>query len=112
MENNYTVFERFVCTSSNTLLAILYRLGYFNNDNRLLCFAGEIIDMREVFSHEEEDVAGHIAFLLLNYQRNRIAGNEMLLFFQCNLSISKSSQNLTILNFQINNLWNKIFPRM
>lgn len=29
-ENNYEVFRAFACASSDTLLAVLYRLGHFN----------------------------------------------------------------------------------
>lgn len=73
-EINYTVFRDFACKSTNTLLAVLYRMGYFNEYDELLRIAGEIVEMREAFNHEEEDVGGHISFLLLNHRRNRLTG--------------------------------------
>ncbi|XP_070171517.1 uncharacterized protein [Polyergus mexicanus] len=71
-EINYSVFRAFACASSNTILAVLYRLGYFGNYAELLHIAGEIIEMREAFDHEEEDADGLIAFLLSNHRGNRL----------------------------------------
>ncbi|XP_070156722.1 uncharacterized protein [Polyergus mexicanus] len=73
-EINYLVFRAFACASSNTILAMLYRLGYFGNYAELLHIAGEIIEMREAFDHEEEDADGLIAFLLSNHRGNRLNG--------------------------------------
>ncbi|XP_070171144.1 uncharacterized protein, partial [Polyergus mexicanus] len=71
-EINYSVFRAFACASSNTILAVLYRLGYFGNYAELLHIAGEIVEMREAFDHEEEDADGLIAFLLSNHRGNRL----------------------------------------
>lgn len=75
-EINYSVFRAFACASSNTILAVLYRLGYFGNYAELLHIAGEIIEMREAFDHEEEDADGLIAFLLSNHRGNRLNGKQ------------------------------------
>lgn len=71
---NYAVFRSFACTSSDTLLAMLYRMGHFNGDDNLLHIAGEIVEMREAFNHEEDDAGGHVNFLLLNHRGNHLTG--------------------------------------
>jgi len=78
-ENNYEVFRAFACASSDTLLAVLYRLGHFNGYDELLHIAGEIVEMREAFGHKEEDAGGHISFLLLNHRgRGLEVGKKMI----------------------------------
>lgn len=79
-EINYEVFRTFVYDSSNTLLAMLYKLGHFNGYT-LFHIAGEIIEMREAFGHEEEDAGGHIGFLLLNHRGNRLTGKKMFYLY-------------------------------
>lgn len=63
-EANYLLFTRFACECSDTVLGVLYQLGYFAADARLLRIAGDIIETRRVAGHEEEDVGGHIQNLL------------------------------------------------
>ncbi|KAL6416499.1 hypothetical protein ACFW04_013426 [Cataglyphis niger] len=67
-EINYAVFRSFACACSDTVLAALYKLGYFNDFDELLHIAGEIVEMREAFNHEEEDAGGLISFLLAQHQ--------------------------------------------
>ncbi|KAL6421064.1 hypothetical protein ACFW04_013588 [Cataglyphis niger] len=66
-ELNYTVFRSFACACSDTVLAALYKLDYFNDFDKLLHIAGEIVEMREAFNHEEENVSGLISFLLAQH---------------------------------------------
>lgn len=63
-EKNYVIFTGFTCECSDSLLGVLYQLGYFNSDNRILRIAAEIVEMRRMFGHVEEDVEGYIANLL------------------------------------------------
>ena len=62
--DNYNIFHEFVCASSNSMLAILYKLRHFGNE--LLNIAAAL--MRAAFEHEE-DVGGHVAFLMANYHQ-------------------------------------------
>jgi len=85
-EHNYSVFSSFACVCSDTMLAILYKLGHFDGDSELLNIAGEIIGARRALrrdekNEEEEDVGGHIAYLLQNYRRIQSAGNYLYLFY-------------------------------
>ncbi|XP_050449395.1 uncharacterized protein LOC126850435 [Cataglyphis hispanica] len=73
-EINYAVFRSFACACSDTVLAALYKLGYFNDFDELLHIAGEIVEMREAFNHEEEDAGGLISFLLAQHRGNRLTG--------------------------------------
>ncbi|XP_050449703.1 uncharacterized protein LOC126850604 [Cataglyphis hispanica] len=72
-EINYQVFRVFACASSDTSLTVLYKLGYFDGYDELLHIAVEIVEMRQAFGHEEEDVKGHIVFMLSNYRN----GNQL-----------------------------------
>ncbi|KAL6417213.1 hypothetical protein ACFW04_012925 [Cataglyphis niger] len=67
-EINYAVFRSFACACSDTVLAALYKLGYFDDFDELLHIAGEIVEMREAFNHEEEDAGGLISFLLAQHR--------------------------------------------
>ena len=67
--DNYNIFREFACASSNSMLAILYKLRHFGSDRELLNIAAEIILARAAFEHEEEDVGGHVAFLMANYHQ-------------------------------------------
>ncbi|KAL6417215.1 hypothetical protein ACFW04_012907 [Cataglyphis niger] len=71
-EINYAVFRSFACACSDTVLAALYKLGYFDDFDELLHIAGEIVEMREAFNHEEEDAGGLISFLLAQHRGNRL----------------------------------------
>jgi len=68
------------------MLAILYKLGHFGGDAKLLNIAGEIISARRAFRkdekyEEEEDVGGHVTNLHQNYSRIQSAGNYFYLFY-------------------------------
>lgn len=82
LENNYDVFWNFACDSTNNLLAALYSLKYFDDDNKLLCLAGEVIKIRKIFDYKEEDAKGHIHSLLLHYEGSN---KETFLFILINL---------------------------
>lgn len=77
-QENYVLFRKFACACSDSLLAVLYRLGHFGGDAELLNIAAEIIFMREAFGHEEKDVAGHIAHLIANHGGNQSTGNYLI----------------------------------
>lgn len=62
-ETNYEVFRAFACDSTDTLLAMLYKLGHFYA--KLFHIAVEIIEMREAFGHEEEDIGGYYSLYTL-----------------------------------------------
>lgn len=75
-DENLALFSRFAGESSSTLLSILYELGYFANEVRLLNLVREILEMRDAFGHEEEDAGGHIASCLQGIRRNtELRGN-------------------------------------
>ncbi|XP_011630067.1 uncharacterized protein LOC105422404 [Pogonomyrmex barbatus] len=65
IDANYLLFTRFSCKYSDTILGD--QLGYFDADARLLRIAGEIIETRRAFGHEEENVGGHIQNLLSHF---------------------------------------------
>ena len=67
--DNYNIFHEFACASSNSMLAILYKLRHFGSDRELLNIAAEIILARAAFEHEEEDVGGYVAFLMASYHQ-------------------------------------------
>jgi len=75
-EKNYEVFSAFAekeCSSS--LLGILYRLGHFAGEERILKIAAEIVSARQsAEKKEEEDIGGHINFLLHYRHRHRSQG--------------------------------------
>ncbi|KAL6265757.1 hypothetical protein P5V15_002567 [Pogonomyrmex californicus] len=73
LDANYLIFTRFSCECSDTILGVLYQLGYFGTDARLLRIAGEIIETRRAVGHEEEDVGGHIQNLLSHLHNVRNA---------------------------------------
>ncbi|KAL6417099.1 hypothetical protein ACFW04_012980 [Cataglyphis niger] len=75
-EINYTVFRSFACACSDTVLAALYKLGYFNDFDKLLYITGEIVEMREAFNHEEEDAGGLISYLLAQHRGNLQRGGD------------------------------------
>lgn len=79
-EINYAVFRSFAWACSNTVLAVLYRLGYFADYAELLHIAGEIIEIRETFEHEEEDAGDLIKFLLSKHRENLLNGKQNVLF--------------------------------
>ncbi|KAL6257807.1 hypothetical protein P5V15_011394 [Pogonomyrmex californicus] len=64
LDANYLLFTCFSCECSDTILGVLYQLGYFGTDARLLRIVEEIIESRRAAGHEEEDVGGHIQNLL------------------------------------------------
>jgi len=70
-DNNYLVFTRLLCECSDTMLGVLYQLGYFGDNERIWRIAVEIVEMRRIFEHEEEDVGGHIANLLAHLSRGK-----------------------------------------
>jgi len=79
------------------MLAILYKMGHFGGDAKLLNLAGEIISARRALREdekyeEEEDVGGHVTYLLQNYSRIQSAGNyfySFYLFFTFDVKIQK-----------------------
>lgn len=79
-ENNYTVFAKFAGACPSVLLAILFRLGHFASDSRILIIVGEIIELRSAFNDmEEEDEGGHIAYLK-NYYRGTLENSKFFYF--------------------------------
>lgn len=83
-EYNYNVFLSFACDCPDIILAILYKLGHFGGDAKLLNIAGEIISARRALREdekyeEEEDVGGHVAYLLQNF-RIQSMGNYFIYF--------------------------------
>lgn len=74
-ENNYDLFMKFAGLISNSVLGILYRLGHFGGDKKLLDAAAEIILMREALQHEEVDVGGYAAYLLASHRRMQLRGS-------------------------------------
>jgi len=84
-EHNYSVFSSFACACSDTMLGVLYKLGHFGADAKLLNLAGEIISARRALREdkkyeEEEDVGGHVTYLLQNYSRIQSTGNYLTYF--------------------------------
>lgn len=63
-DRNYAVFMAFAEICSSNMLAVLFRSGYFVGHCEMLRIAGKIIESR---NYPNEDVDGHIAFLLLSY---------------------------------------------
>ena len=69
-DDNYSTFTIFASDISNNLLATLYSLGYFNEREDLWRIAVEMIQMRNLCNHVEEDVGGHVDRLLTDYLSN------------------------------------------
>lgn len=70
-EKNFEVFAKFAGLCPSAVLAVLFRLGHFASYQRLVIYAGEIIEMRSIFGDGEvEDAGGHIAFLLFYFHRS------------------------------------------
>ena len=68
VEENYDVSRIFAGVCSNSMLAIMFKLGHFGGDVELLNIAADIITVRSLFEHEEEDVGGHVADLMREYR--------------------------------------------
>jgi len=75
------------------MLAILYKLRHFGGDAKLLNITGEIISARRALRdekyEEEEDVGGHVAYLLQNYNRIQSTGNYFTYFILFLLLLKK-----------------------
>lgn len=78
-EINHDVFRTFACDSSDILLAALYKLDYFKDNKELLRIAGEIVEMREEFGHEEEEAGDLISKLLFDHRGE--PGKEMFYLY-------------------------------
>src|SRR5580765_913160 len=79
-EANYHVFGKFAGECPSVVLAVLFRLGHFAAFRQLLFIAGEVIEARRCFGENDEDVAGHIEYLLLHYRRFISTENGKFLF--------------------------------
>lgn len=60
-EKNYCLFGNFVGECSSTLMCIMHKLGHCGGDERLKNIITRHLEIRECFSHEEDDAGGYIA---------------------------------------------------
>lgn len=70
-EENYNLFWCFAGKCSNTLLYVLYQLGYCQ-EPRLLTIITEMIEIRKLFEHEEQDVDGCISSFIRQHVNHPI----------------------------------------
>ncbi|KMQ90012.1 hypothetical protein RF55_10285, partial [Lasius niger] len=60
------------------MLAILFRLGHFAGQSKLIEMAGAIVVKRQADPRQhEEDYGGHIANFLVNFRRNPLTGSPL-----------------------------------
>jgi hypothetical protein len=76
-ELNYALFFHFAHTCSSNMLGVLYQLGYFCNDARIILIAAETLEFRRCLNHEEDDVGGHIE----NLRTRQYESKYLSLFF-------------------------------
>lgn len=94
-ESNYRLFKKAANSCSSDALAIVFCLGHFGGDVRLLNIVGEIITCRLVMEKKEDgDISDYIAHLLMHYHRQRALGKYISLII---ITITKNVVNLKFL---------------
>src|SRR5580765_299550 len=74
-ETNYILFYSFMLKCPSAMLAILFRLGHFAGQSKLIEIVGAIVAKRQVDPWQyEEDYGGHIANFLVHFRRNPLTG--------------------------------------
>ncbi|XP_011883651.1 PREDICTED: uncharacterized protein LOC105570812 [Vollenhovia emeryi] len=65
---NYDVFYKFADRCASSMLNMLDHGGYFHNNATLIAIIMEIMDLRQVCDHDEEDGKIHIAAFMRRHK--------------------------------------------